>query len=60
MNFVAVVIVSVIVLGHPFNIKSHLLTGLNRIFLCLNHSSQITKKVKNLNKVITFFDSHLL
>ena len=41
MNFVAVAIVSAIVLGHPFN---HLLIGLNRILLCLNHSSQITRK----------------
>ena len=43
MNFVAVATVSAIVLGHPFN-KSHLLIGLNYILLCLNNSSQITKK----------------
>ena len=42
MNFVAVSIVSAIVLGHP----SRLLIGLNRILLCLNHSSQITKFYK--------------
>ena len=42
MNFVAVTIVSVIVLGHPFN-KGRLSTGLNRILLCLNNNSQITK-----------------
>ena len=42
MNFVAVAIVSAIVLGHPLN-KSRLLIGLNRILLCLNDSSQITK-----------------
>ena len=42
MNFVAVAIVSVIVLGHLFN-KSRLLISLNRVLLCLNNSSQITK-----------------
>ena len=42
VNFVAVAIVSVIVLGHPFN-KSRRLTGSNRILLCLNRSSQISK-----------------
>ena len=41
MNFVAVAIVSaIIVLGQPFNKR---LIGLNRILLCLNHSSQITR-----------------
>ena len=35
MNFVAVTIVSVIVLGHPLNKRgSRLLIGLNRILLC--------------------------
>ena len=43
MNFVAVAIVSAIVLGHPFNKKSCLLIGLNCILLCLNNSSQIAK-----------------
>ena len=42
MNFLAVAIVLVIVLGHPFN-KSRLLIGLNRILFYFN-SSQITKK----------------
>ena len=42
MNFVAVAIVSVIFLGHPFN-KSRFWIGLNRILLCLNDSRQITK-----------------
>ena len=42
MNFVAVAIVLVIVIGHPFN-KSRLFIDLNRILLCLNNSSQITK-----------------
>ena len=44
MNFVAVAIVPVIVLGHPFNKKSRLLIGLNRILLYLNNNSQITKE----------------
>ena len=43
MNFVAVAIVSAIVLGHPFNKKSRLLIGINCILLCLNNSSQIAK-----------------
>ena len=43
MNFVAVAIVSAIVLGHPFKQKSHLFIGLNCILLCLNDSSQIAK-----------------
>ena len=42
MNFVAVAIVSVIVLGHPFN-KSRVLIGFYCILLCLNNSSQIAK-----------------
>ena len=44
MDFVAVAIVSAVVLGHPVLQKSRLLIGLNRILLCLNHSSQITKE----------------
>ena len=47
MNFVAVAIVSAIVLGHPFN-KSRLLIGLNCILLCLNNSSQITESKNGL------------
>ena len=43
MNFVAVAIVSVIALGRPFNKRTVFLIGLNRILLCLNHNSQITK-----------------
>ena len=44
MNFVAVAIVSAIVLGHLFN-KS-LLIGLNCILLCSNSSNQISKYLK--------------
>ena len=39
MNFVLVTIVSVIVLGHPFN----KLIGLSLILLCLNNNGQIAK-----------------
>ena len=46
MDFVAVAIVSAIVLGHPVQQKSRILIGLNCILLCLNKSSQIAKKVR--------------
>ena len=46
MDFVAVAIVSAIVLGHPVQQKSRILIGLNYILLCLNNSSQIAKKRK--------------
>ena len=44
MNFVAVVVVSAIVLGHPLN-KRVVFIGLNSILLCLNNSSQIGKNI---------------
>ena len=43
MDFVAIAIVSAIVLGHPVQQKSCILIGLNCILLCLNNSSQIAK-----------------
>ena len=44
MNFVAVAIVSAIVLGQPpVQQNSRLLIGLNCILLCLSNSSQIAK-----------------
>ena len=55
MKFVAVAIVSAIVLGHPFN-KSRLLIGLNCILLCLINSSQITK----YNNVLSLYAEILL
>ena len=45
MNFVAVAIVSAIVLGHPFNKRVETLKGVNCVLLCLNNSSKITKRV---------------
>ena len=45
MDFVAVAIVSAIVLGYPVQQKSRILIGLNCILLCLNNSSQIAKRV---------------
>ena len=62
MNFVVVASVSTIVLCHPFN-KSRLLIGLNRIFLCLNHSSQIPKTRSwwfNSKEVLQFLERLML
>ena len=47
MDFVAVAIVSAIVLGHPLQ-KSRVLIGLNCILLFLNNSSQIAKYFQDL------------
>ena len=44
MNFVAVAIVSAIVIGPPFNKTSRLLIDLNCILLCLNNSNKIAKQ----------------
>ena len=46
MDFVAVAIVSAIVLGHPFNKRVVFLIGLNCILFCLNNNSQIVKNVQ--------------
>ena len=43
MDFVAVAIVSAIVLGHSVQQKGGILIGLNCVLLCLNNSSQIAK-----------------
>ena len=44
MNFVAVAIVSAIVLGNPLNKRVVFWICLNCILFCLNNSSQIAKK----------------
>ena len=50
MNFVAVAIVSAIVLAWPpVQQKSHLLICLNCLLHCVNNSSQIAKKYKQVN-----------
>ena len=53
MDFVAVAIVSAVVLGHPVQQKSRILIGINCILLCLNNSSQIAKKLYVAISVIT-------
>ena len=55
MDFVAVAIVSAIVLGHPVKQKSRLLIGVNCILLCLNNSNQIAKWCKG--KYVYEFES---
>ena len=57
MDFVAVAIVSAIVLGHSVQQKRRILIGLNCILLCLNNSSQIAKinlNQRNTAKQYTF------
>ena len=54
MNFVAVVIVSATVLGHPFNKTVVFLIGLNCILLCSNNNSQMIKKQFQVTMFLTF------